>query len=186
MTLAGNRFNFLGKVVTAVLLNVVLWAIVMAALYKDLQERRIPNKLLLTGVALGLGLHLYNQGMAGLIFGIKGFLVGLAIFFLPFAMGGLGAGDVKLLGTIGLLKGTSFVIVAAIGTGLFGGILAVGLLLKQKRLLASLKRIGQGLYIMLTGKSFVGLKTLDQAEYSEALPYGLAIALGTLGAALVV
>lgn len=168
------------------LLDIVLWAVIMAALYKDLQERRIPNKLLLTGVVLGLGLHMYNQGIAGLIFGLKGLLLGIAIFFLPFAMGGLGAGDVKLLGTIGLLKGTSFVMLAAIGTGLAGGILAVGLLLKQKRLLASFKRIGLGFYIMLTGKSFVGLKTLDQAEYSEALPYGLAIALGTLGAALVV
>lgn len=168
------------------LLDIVLWAIVMAALYKDLKERRIPNKLLLVGVALGFGLHLYNQGVTGLLFGLKGFLVGLAIFFLPFAMGGLGAGDVKLLATIGLLKGTSFVVMAAIGTALVGGVLAVGLLLKQKRLLASLKRIGQGFYIVLTGKNFIGLKTLDQAEYSEALPYGLAIALGTLGATLLV
>lgn len=168
------------------LLDIVLWAIVIAALYKDLKERRIPNKLLLAGIVLGLGLHIYSQGVAGLLFGLKGFLVGLAIFFLPFAMGGLGAGDVKLLGTIGLLKGTAFVVVAAIGTGLVGGVLAVGLLLKQKRLLASIKRIGLGIYIMLTGKSFVGLKTLDQAEYSDALPYGLAIALGTLGATLLV
>lgn len=71
----------------------------------DLRTRRIPNWLTLAIALTGLGQCLLDAGtvtagQAGL-----GFLVGLGLPFLLFAIGALGGGDVKLLAGIGIWVG---------------------------------------------------------------------------------
>jgi prepilin peptidase CpaA len=52
-------------------------------------------------------------------------MVGVAVFFVPFALRGLGAGDVKLLGAIGAWIGPAAVVWTALYTGIVGGVLCV-------------------------------------------------------------
>ena len=54
--------------------------------------------------------------------------------FIPFALGGMGAGDVKLMGVVGALKGPEFVWVAFLASAMAGGILAIGEMLKSGQL----------------------------------------------------
>ena len=61
-----------------------------------------------------------------------GFLVGLALFFPLFALKGLGAGDVKLMGALGAWLGTSLVFGVAFYTTLAGGVLALGLIARHR------------------------------------------------------
>jgi prepilin peptidase CpaA len=56
---------------------------------------------------------------------VVGWTVGIAIFFLPFALGGLGAGDVKLLGAIGAWLGPMNAVWVGLYAGAAGGVLAI-------------------------------------------------------------
>ena len=93
-------------------------ALVSAAAFIDLRNRRIPNWLTLILLTTGLA-----RSFAGGITPAQAFLgalVGFALPFVLFAMGALGGGDVKLLagvgawmGAIGVLK--VFAIAAIVG-----------------------------------------------------------------------
>ena len=61
-------------------------------------------------------------------------LAGLAIFFLPFVMGGMGAGDVKLMGAIGALMGWRSSVLTAFYSALVGGAMVIVYLLYTGKL----------------------------------------------------
>jgi prepilin peptidase CpaA len=91
----------------------------------DLRTRRIPQLLTLGGALAGLAYHLLNGGWQGGLASLGGWAVGIAIFLVPFALGGLGAGDVKLLGALGAWLGAGPVVWVALYTGVAGGVLAL-------------------------------------------------------------
>lgn len=168
------------------LINLVVVTVVLISVYTDLRQRKIYNYVVIPGALAGLALYSITGGTAGLFLSLKGLGLGFGLLLIPFALGGFGAGDVKLLGAIGALKGPVFVFKVFLGTGLAGGVLAVLVLVKQKRLLSTLKRIGFSMYVFFGSVFKVNtLKSLDKAEYHESLPYGLAIGIGTLIAFLV-
>ncbi len=168
------------------LIDIAVAVVVIVSVYTDLKERKIYNVVVLSGALGGLLLNLMIHGSTGILFSLKGLGAGLGLLFIPFMLGGFGAGDVKLLGAIGALKGTVFVCKVFLATGIAGGVLAVLVLIKQKKLLATIKRIGISFYLMVTSVFKVNtLKNLDKAEFHESLPYGLAIGIGTLAAYLV-
>ncbi len=163
---------------------ILLWLIVLISLYTDLMERKIYNKVLLPGVLLALGLNLWEAGMAGMLASVKGLLIGLGIFLIPFLLGGIGAGDVKLMGFIGAVKGAIFVALTGLGTGVAGGLIALVILLREQRLLEALRRIGSSLFLFWSVKNRDSLQALDQQEFSKTFPYGVAITCGVLAATL--
>ena len=77
--------------------------VAFAACVTDLRSRRIPNVLTFGATAAALVFHAVTGQASGLLQSVEGWLVGVAIFFSPFALGGLGAGDVKLLAALGAL-----------------------------------------------------------------------------------
>lgn len=168
------------------LINLVVVVIVLISVYTDLRQRKIYNYVVIPGTLAGVALHAIAGGTAELFLSLKGLGLGFGLLLIPFALGGFGAGDVKLLGAIGALKGTVFVFKVFLAAGLAGGVLAVLVLVKQKRLLPTLKRIWFSISVLLGSVFKVNtLKSLDKAEYHESLPYGLAIGIGTLIAYLV-
>lgn len=168
------------------LIDLIIAVTMAVSVYTDLRKRKIYNIVVIPAAVAGIILHSILAGPAGLLFSIKGLGAGLGLLFIPFIFGGFGAGDVKLLGAVGALKGTVFVVKTFLATGIAGGILAVVMLLKQKRLISTLKRLWFSLYV-LAGSVFKvnTLKSLDKAEFHESLPYGLAICIGTVIAYLV-
>ena len=91
----------------------------------DLRTRRIPQVLTLGGALAGWVFHFASGGWSGAALSAAGWALGMAIFLAPFALGGLGAGDVKLLGALGAWLGPGDVIWLALYAGIAGGILAV-------------------------------------------------------------
>lgn len=91
------------------LVDIVLLATLCLACATDIKSRRIPNWLILIGLSLGWLTLTAEQGISGWLDGVLGLVLGIALLFIPFALGGLGAGDVKLLGLVGALKGPAFV-----------------------------------------------------------------------------
>lgn len=155
--------------------------ILLLAVVYDQRERRIPNGLILVGLILGLSWNAYTGGSAGILFSLQGLLAGIALLFIPFAMGGMGAGDVKLLGVVGAFKGALFAFHTFIFMALWGGVIAVILLIAKGELGKTLRRLWAGFLLAL----FKVQKMKDSVETSNSgvyFPYALAIALGAVSA----
>ena len=171
----------------------ILLALLLAALFFDLTRKKIPNFLTFPVMLWGLLAHTITGGPEGFLFSVYGLLLGLAIFFIPFMLGGMGGGDVKLLGAIGAIKGLQFVFYAAVFTAFCGGILAVIYLIYNRQLLRILKKILAFVAVPLLTLLYFRFRNpylnqlsllLSSAEtHSEEkvyLPYGVAIAAGTI------
>jgi prepilin peptidase CpaA len=102
---------------------VVLVAAVGCAI--DLRTRRIPNVLTFGAAGGALVFALATRGLSGGIESLVGFLVGAALMLVPFALGGMGAGDVKLLGALGAWLGPADAIWLFLYTGISGGVIAL-------------------------------------------------------------
>lgn len=81
----------------------VFCALLLTALaaYADLRKQRIPNLLTAGGCIAGAGLWMGFRGFRGLPVWLLGCLCVGAAGFLVWRLGGVGAGDVKLLSALG-------------------------------------------------------------------------------------
>lgn len=165
--------------------DVSLITILLICLYTDLKERKIYNKVTFVGMVFALLINTSINGLEGLVFAVKGFLLGMGLLLLPFIMGGIGAGDVKLIMTIGALKGAYFVFYSVLGTFLVGGLIALVILAKKRILIKTLKDVIASILIMFFGK--VQLQSYGEfSDSSVSFPYGIAIFCGTIATLLVV
>ena len=151
----------------------VLAAGVTAATVIDLRTRRIPNGL--TAAMTGIGIGLAATGVSGVpVAGaFLGFAIGLALMLPGYAFGATGAGDVKLMAAVGAIVGPGLVFLAFLCTVLAGGVLAVVVAVRRRRLSATLAATGK-----LIGAG--GRQQIQTATASSRFAYGPAIAAGSL------
>ena len=75
--------------------------IASAACATDLHDRRIPNWLTFGASAAALAVAYATGGQAGVQHAAGGWATGFFLFLPLFLLGGMGAGDVKLLAALG-------------------------------------------------------------------------------------
>lgn len=163
--------------------DILLLTVLCICLYTDLKYRKIYNKVLIPALIFGLFFNVFNYGFIGLVKSFQGFFLGLGFLILPFICGGIGAGDVKLLATIGAIKGSLFVFYSFIGMGIAGGVISFGILIYQGRLLNVLNNLINGFGVLFTTRFKVVSFAADNSK--NMFPYGVAIAIGTLAAYVV-
>lgn len=103
---------------------VVLVAVVVATI-TDLRLFKIHNVLTLPLIAFGLVYHGVTGGMSGLGESAIGMLAGFGVFFLIFLIGGMGAGDVKLMAGVGAWVGVWLALWIALAASLAAGVYAL-------------------------------------------------------------
>ncbi|SHE88009.1 A24 family peptidase [Desulforamulus putei] len=158
--------------------DIALVIVILISIYTDLRYRKIYNVVLFPAFLLALAYRVFNGGLDGLITGIQGALLGLSLLLIPFILGGMGAGDVKLLAVIGAWQGPQFVWFCFLCTAIVGGVIAIVQLTRTGRLFQTLKMI---IFTFIPGTPKVNaFGTLATAKAGEAFPYGVAIAVGTL------
>ena len=162
-------------VVATVLLDGLLVAALARAVATDLRARRIGNKLTYPAMLAGLAANAVGGGGSGAAHSALGWLAGIGIMFIPFALGAMGAGDVKLMAAIGALKGPEFVLTTALYGALAGGLIAIAYVLRQRRLRATARYLMYGWAGALKGS----------APAAGSIPYAPAIAAGALAALLI-
>ncbi|MEN8122912.1 MAG: A24 family peptidase [Bacteroidota bacterium] len=144
----------------------------------DYKKQKIPNYLTFPTVITAFIYHCYLTGMDGLLFSISGMFTGFALLIIPYIMGGMGAGDVKLLGALGAFVGYKSIIFIFLFTALFGGVYAILIYIRfEKSLKVFLKKaFNTVLSIVLTKK--YDLEPENKGKSKPKLCYGIAIALG--------
>jgi prepilin peptidase CpaA len=158
---------------------VALAAGALTATIVDIRSRRIPN--VLTATMAGVGVGLAATGMSGisLAASIGGLVVGLALMLPGHALGATGAGDVKFMAAIGALVGFRLVVTAFLFTAIAGGILAVAVAMRRRRLSVTLAGTGR-----LMGAPGDARREIRSAAPVSRFAYGPAIAIGSVLAAL--
>lgn len=163
--------------------DILVLALTAICLYTDLRWNKIYNKVVLPFAFTGVIVQLYCHGIRGLAEGMAGFTTGLLFLLIPFVVKQVGAGDVKLLATIGLIKGSQFTLMVFVGAAVAGGLMSCVLLARQGRLLSSLRTIG-GVVLFRLGRipSPYALTSLERAAPGDVIPFGVAVFAGVIAA----
>lgn len=112
---------------------VVVFCAVLVTAAIDLWKFKIHNVVTLPLLLAGIVYHGATGGVTGALESVGGALFGMAIVSVFYFMGGMGGGDVKLLGAIGawlLLPMTFWIFIAS---SIASGIYAVILIVAHKR-----------------------------------------------------
>jgi len=102
---------------------------VIAAALFDLWRRRIPNWLVLTGLACGFALAILEAVSAGSAApvgrSLLGVVVALAVYIPLYALRAVGGGDVKLMGAVGSFVGARAWLTIFAFSAIAGGVVAL-------------------------------------------------------------
>jgi prepilin peptidase CpaA len=163
-------------------LDLLLMTLVLVAAANDLATRRIPNHLLMIGATGALMLHLFGAAPAAQLWsGLGGAVTGLLLFLPLYCLRGMAAGDVKLLATVGFFCSPGEIMQIALWSVCAGGVMALLVVIVNGRLLAALVNVRSLLRPLLM--RMAGIAAVAEpmpAPSVGSIPYGLAIATGTL------
>ncbi len=155
--------------------------LVVAALI-DGYKLKVPNWLTFPMILSGWAFSAASFGWEGLAWSLVGTVVGLALLLPLYAIGGMGAGDVKLLAGVGAWVGGTITLYAFCVSAIVGGVIALAMVLLRG---AWQKHYGQCLMIwneMITIRDPEKLSAIAAERKSSMLllPYGIPIAIGTI------
>jgi prepilin peptidase CpaA len=106
-------------------IQLIALGIALVAAGSDVATRRIPNALTFGAALTALAAHAWVGGWPGAAMALAGWAVGIALFLPVFALGGMGAGDVKLLGALGAWLGPLAALWVALYSGIAGGVMGL-------------------------------------------------------------
>ncbi len=155
----------------------VIGALAILAAVCDVRTRRVPNMLTFGAAIAAFVVATIHAGPAGLVQSVVGWLVAPALFLPLFALGGMGAGDVKLLAAFGAWLGPISVLWAGLWASLVGGVFAVVVGAWHGYLLEAVRNLGATVAMWrVAGLSQVPAVTLTQSRgprLADAGPIGL-------------
>jgi len=162
---------------SSLLLSGLALGLVIAAV-TDVREGRIPNWLTGSLAVFGIGVQSLAHGWEGFLFSLEGLVMGLVCLIYFYLKGGMGAGDVKLLGAIGTILGPGQVVMAFAVAGMLGGLYSLALLLNQGGLRQAWERV---FLLLATLKVTRTAPVVDPRRSTEPkLRYALVLGLGTV------
>jgi prepilin peptidase CpaA len=91
--------DYLIRIIIGIMLTIL-------AVYFDIRSYKIPNKLIIVSIFMGIGLLIYDslQGRFVVTY-IYAMVMAFILLFIVYMFGGIGAGDVKLSAAMGFIFG---------------------------------------------------------------------------------
>ncbi|HET8667628.1 MAG TPA: A24 family peptidase [Terriglobales bacterium] len=161
--------------------NIAVMAFAITAAIVDVQTRKIPRVLTVTGFIAGLLYHAVRGGFVNALAAAAiGFVVGMALF----SLGAIGGGDVKLVAALGAMLGFHTWVRAMEFAIFAAGIMALIQIIRHKAVRQTFRNIGA----ILRGFFTSGLRAHPVVNVQNTAlirsPFGLAAAMGTVAALL--
>lgn len=160
----------------------LLAGFLLAAVFTDMETRKIPNKLVLAGIVIGLLAQAFLLDGEGIVSALKGLVFGFGLFLPLYLLRVMGAGDVKLMALVGCFTGSPAIFGVVLCTLLAGGVLSLAFSLKMKMLR---QMLSNSIFMVLPGTAKIAS---DKPSANPVvinsvgtLPYAMAIAMGTAG-----
>jgi prepilin peptidase CpaA len=152
----------------------------LTAVVFDVRSRRIPNLLTFGGAVLALLYAAQTGGASGLATAAGGWVLGATLFFPFFAVGGMGAGDVKLVAALGAWLGPADTIPLVIFASIAGGVCALVVSLASGYLREALSNV----WLMLMHWRVAGLRPMPGLTLRDSqapkLAYAIPITIGVM------
>jgi prepilin peptidase CpaA len=172
----------------AIVSNWPVWVVsvtlVVAAVIDGL-KLKVPNWITFPMIVSG---WIYSAtlspfaGWEGLAYSLIGTVIGLALLMPAYAIGGMGAGDVKLLAGVGAWVWGTTTLYAFAVSAIIGGIIALLMIVAQKSWSKHQSQFWMIWNEVLTIKDPETLSAIAAERKSSMLllPYGIPIAIGTI------
>jgi prepilin peptidase CpaA len=156
--------------------------IALVACVFDLRIRRIPNVLTFSAALAAFAASALTRGAPGAGASVMGWIVAMALWLPLYALGGMGAGDVKLIAAIGAWLGPTDVVHAALYAAIAGGAMALAVAIAR----GCARRTFRNVWLLIVHWRTVGFAphselTLATAD-SPRLAYAVPILAGTVAA----
>lgn len=165
-------------------ITATLIILLLVAGWRDIRYYRIPNTLVFSGAIIGILLHTLlpqYMGGLGLLTSLAGLGIGLVVLLPLYLLRAMGAGDIKLMAMIGAFVGPASMLIITVYVLLAGGVLALSVVLWRGKLSKLVDNLKIMFMLRLTKSSTASLSTTEALPQSAGkLPYGVAIAAGTL------
>ena len=160
---------------------VVTVTLIVAAVI-DGFELKVPNWITFPMIISGWAYSTVTMGWAGFGWSLVGTTVGLALLLPAYAIGGMGAGDVKLLAGVGAWMHGTHTFFAFCVSAIVGAILAVGMVLIRRawgkhshQMMAILNEI-----VTIRDPNQLSAIAAERKSSMLLLPYGIPIAIGSI------
>ena len=161
----------------------LLSAVLVAAAAIDGWKLKVPNWLTFPLIVVGWAYSTACFGWAGFGWSVLGTAVGLALLMPAYAVGGMGAGDVKLLAGVGAWVWGTATFYAFCVSAVVGGAIAVGMVLWRRgwqHHAGQFWSIVQEIAVIRDPGQLSALAA-ERKKTMLLLPYGIPIAIGTIG-----
>ena len=159
-------------------MNTVLMAALGIASIYDWRFRRIPNWLTFSMIIAGLLLQTFFYGLDGLKESVLGFLLGIFLLYIPFQMGGVGGGDVKLLGALGAFLGPVSLLRVFLISAIFGGLFSLIEILRRKIWKATCESFKHRFLFLALQQKLASESEITFSKNQASIPYAISMALG--------
>lgn len=153
-------------------------AFLFFAVASDAHSRRVPNLLTLPALLLALLVSPWFGATSGPLEAAIGAALGLALLVGPYAVGGVGAGDVKALMALGAWLGPAATLGAAAWALIAAGLFGVALLALRGELGDFARRWGRILVVALTLRRPSYEPPAPGSVAAGGIPFAAALALG--------
>lgn len=160
------------------LVSVVL---ILAAII-DGWKLKVPNWITFPMIISGWLVSSYLFGWNGLFYSVVGTGVGLALLLPAYAIGGMGAGDVKLLAGVGAWVWGTVTFFAFCASAVIGGLIAIGMVLvsgKVRHHVFQFRVIASEI-ATVRNPEILACAAAERKSTMMLLPYGIPIAIGTI------
>jgi prepilin peptidase CpaA len=163
----------------------VVSATLIVAAVIDGCKLKVPNWLTFPMIISGWvysAVYSPYAGWEGLMYSLVGTAVGLGLLLPAYAIGGMGAGDVKLLAGIGAWVWGTVTLWAFAVSAIVGGVIAVGMVVVRRKWGKHQTQFWMIANEILTVKDPEKLSAIAAERKSSMmlLPYGIPIAIGTI------
>ena len=163
----------------------VIWlvsAVLIEAAVIDGRRLRVPNWLTFHFALGGLVFAAWSGGREMFLWSLAGTGVGLVSLLPLYAIGGMGAGDVKLMAGVGAWLGPVWTFWAFVSTTLVGGLIGAAMILASGNVIRHwvlFQTIGYEI-LSIRNPAVLAERAGERKKNMTLLPYGIPIAIGSI------